>query len=105
MTVAASRRDLAHTDPRPDRIGDAALWERLLPAAFATDPSKDGVCGALRGARIIGCRLERGASTLVLRPPLDMAQDEWTAWRARWLVPHRDALTELLRAAQVTGTA
>jgi hypothetical protein len=88
---------LANTDPRPDRIGDAWDWLRLIGAAGHQEAGHGALTEAVRAARIMGARLEHGAGTLVMRPPLDCAADEWSAFRERYLLPVGDQLIAALR--------
>ena len=95
-------------DPRPDLTGDHGRWTVLLALAWAVDgPDPYGVYGALQGVRCCGAALLTEAQPLDLTPvgpPLrwrltrgEIPEPEWQAYRARWLWPHKDVLTKLLR--------
>ncbi len=94
-------------DPRPDLVGDHARWLLVLELAYhrdAADP--EGVFGALFGARCCGARIEHMDDDWTLKPEGppprwrlargEIPADEWAAIRARWLLPHRAALVEIL---------
>lgn len=94
-------------DPRPDLVGDHARWLLVLDLAYhrdAADP--EGVFGALFGARCCGARIEHMDDDWTLKPEGppprwrlargEIPADEWAAIRARWLLPHRAALVEIL---------
>ena len=109
-TAAASglrRRTRPGPIPRPDLIGDHARWLLVLDLAYhrdAADP--EGVFGALFGARCCGARIEHMDDDWTLKPEGppprwrlargEIPADEWAAIRARWLLPHRAALVEIL---------
>lgn len=95
-------------DPRPDLAGDHGRWEVLLALAWARDGADPhGVFGALHGSRCCGAALVTDAQPRDLAPdgpPLrwrltrgEMPEDVWQAYRTRWLLPHKDVLTKLLR--------
>ena len=95
-------------DPRPDLTGDHGRWNVLLALAWARDgPDPCGLYGALYGVRCCGAALVTEAQPLDLTPegpPLrwrltrgEIPEPEWQAYRARWLWPHKDVLTKLLR--------
>lgn len=96
------------TDPRPDLAGDHGRWTVLLALAWALDGADPhGVFGALHGIRCGGAALVTDAQPRDLAhdgPPLrwrltrgELPEPEWQAYRARWLWPHKDVLTKLLR--------
>jgi len=94
-------------DPRPDLIGDHARWLLVLDLAYHRDTAgPEGVFGALFGARCCGARIEHMDDDWTLKPEGppprwrlargEIPADEWAAIRARWLLPHRAALEEIL---------
>ncbi len=92
MTTAQLRESIAGTDPRPDRIGDAWEWLTVISRARG-----DALIEALRAARILGARLERGEGTMLLRQPVDCTVADWLDFRKRYLLPVAADLTALLR--------
>jgi len=91
------RRDALTQDPRPDLTEDSAWWTRLLTVAYArdgTDPQ--GLFGALHGLRCCGARLARCSAGLRLVSG-EMDAVEYAQDRARWLVPHKAALNEMIK--------
>ena len=95
-------------DPRPDLKADHGRWSVLLALAWNTDGGDPyGLYGALHGMRCCGAALLTEAQPLDLTPggpPLrwrltrgEIPEPEWQAYRARWLWPHKDILTKLLR--------
>lgn len=96
--TAELARERWAADPRPD-LGDSPLWTRLLPLAYARDGADpNGLFGALHGLRCCGARLIVDDGRLRLtRGEMDPA--EYAADRARYLVPHSDALRALLVSA------
>jgi len=74
----------------------------------AADP--ESVFGALFGARCCGTRIEHLDDNWTLKPEGpsprarlargEISADEWAAIRARWLLPHRAALAEILLGRQ-----
>jgi len=94
-------------DPRPDLIGDHARWLLVLELAYRRDAADpEGVYGALYGARCCGAAIEHMDDDWTLKPEGppprwrlargEIPADEWAAIRARWLLPHRAALVEIL---------
>jgi hypothetical protein len=97
-------------NPRPDLAEDADLWRRLLAAAALSD--RPGVYGALHGVRCCGARLvANGAGYRITGPapddgPLSYREPDpetgeigtWESDREGWLLPHRAAITVLLRS-------
>lgn len=95
-------------DPRPDLKADHGRWSVLLALAWNIDGGDPyGVYGALYGVRCCGAALLTEAQLLDLTPagpPLrwrltrgEIPEPEWQAYRIRWLWPHKDILTKLLR--------
>lgn len=99
-------------NPRPDLAADADLWRRLLAAALLRDADGGaGVYQALHGVRCCGARLVRNGTGYRISPPAsddgplsyhdpDPETGELRTWeddRNEWLLPHRAALTALLR--------
>lgn len=92
-------------DPRPDLVYDHGLWVRLLARAYGLDGHQpNGLYGAFHGLRCLGARLADDGHGLRLVPG-DISGDEYAALRARWLVPHRDALVGLLRGMHDGGAS
>ena len=98
-------------DPRPDLVGDHARWLLVLELAYRRDAADpEGVFGALCGARCCGAAIEHLDDNWTLKPEgppprwrlarAEIPADEWAAIRARWLLPHRAALAEILLGRQ-----
>jgi len=94
-------------DPRPDLIGDHTRWLLVLELAYRRDAADpEGVYGALYGARCCGAAIDHMDDDWTLKPEGppprwrlvrgEIPADEWAAIRARWLLPHRAALEEIL---------
>ena len=94
-------------DPRPDLAGDHVRWELVLELAYRRDAADpEGVFGALFGVRCCGAAIEHVDDDWTLQPEGppprwrlargEIPADEWAAIRARWLLPHRAALAEIL---------
>lgn len=101
-------RDPPWADPRPDLAGDHNRWAVLLALAWACDGADPhGVYGALQGLRCCGAALVTEVQPRDLAhdgPPLrwrltrgELSERVWQVYRTRWLLPHRPALTRLLR--------
>ncbi|MBI4506292.1 MAG: hypothetical protein HY691_12220 [Chloroflexi bacterium] len=85
-------------DPRPE-LPDHTQWVKLLARAYGLHGHEPaGVYGALHGMRCLCVLLRDDGNGLRLLPG-ELARDEYAALRARWLLPHREALTELLGEA------
>jgi hypothetical protein len=90
------------TDPRPDLAEDSAAWSQLLEMAEAVAPDLFGV---LDGIRCCGCRLTHDHGGWRLVPLIDASErrslwqthEAWEKDRARWLLPFRVQLIEVLR--------
>lgn len=101
-------------DPRPDLVGDRCRWWVVLQAAYNLDLQ---LFGALYVLRQCGARLEvAGPADWNLRPegPLpdwkiergaELSEAEYADYRQRYLLPHRQALSQLLRAQAAAGIA
>lgn len=98
-------------DPRPDLVGDHARWLLVLELAYRRDAADpEGVFGALFGVRCCGAAIEHLDNNWTLKPEGppprwrlargEIPADEWAAIRARWLLPHRAALAEILLGRQ-----
>jgi hypothetical protein len=94
-------------DPRPDLVGDRARWLLVLELAYRRDAADpEGVFGALFGVRCCGAAIEHLDDDWTLKPEGppprwrlargEIPADEWAAIRARWLLPQRAALEEIL---------
>lgn len=93
------------SDPRPELLADSLAWAHLL--AFASIDRSDfkGLYGVVHDARCGGALLSFTHGRWRLEPRLDPAElvsiwhDEaaWEVDRGRYLVPHRERLTALLR--------
>jgi hypothetical protein len=99
---AAARLRAPH-DPRPDLDAtqrDAVWWSVLLALAAEAHGEGDprGVYGALRGVRCLGAGLGRTPGGALRIVAGSVPAGEWRAVRGAWLVPHRPAVLELLRA-------
>lgn len=86
-------------DPRPDLAEDSALWKTLLNLAQEQNPM---LAGVLHGFRCQGTRIRQGKNGYVLRPDIDPvfawpSQEDYERERDRWLKPHAEEITALLK--------
>jgi len=84
-------------DPRPDLPEDSFMWEQLMNLA-----SSDQQIGQLLFAlRCHGMRLVRGNTSWVMRPEIRpdcfTSQEEYEELKTKWLVPHGQQITRLLK--------
>jgi hypothetical protein len=103
-------------DPRPDLTADHDRWQALLEAAYRHDgQDPHGVYGALSGIRCCGAQLEVGIAAgkapqaagmrtgwRLVRGD-ELTEAEYQRLRATYLVPHTEALTQLLNAPSLGG--
>ena len=93
------------SDPRPELVADSLAWAHLLAYASTDRSDFKGLYGVVHGARCGGARLSFTRGRWRVEPRIDPAElvsiwhDEaaWEADRGRYLVPHRERLTALLR--------
>jgi hypothetical protein len=85
---------LPTNDPRPDLTGDSVIWGRLLSLAHGTcGEDQDSLFWVLNGLRCLGTLLVKGAFGW----KLEAGQNKtYAADRARYLLPNKDKLLELL---------
>ena len=86
---------LPTNDPRPDLAADSVVWGRLLSLAHGTcGEDQDSLFWILQGLRCLGTLLVKGVSGW----RLEAGQNKtYAADRARYLVPNKDVLLDLLR--------
>jgi hypothetical protein len=85
-------------DPRPDLTTDSHLWHWLLVLAYPGKdvPDETNLYGALRGLRSEGAAIiEYGQGYRLDIGEMDIA--DYNRERDRWLLPHRERMTNLLR--------
>jgi hypothetical protein len=93
------------SDPRPELVADSLAWAHLLAFASTDRANPRGLFAVLHGARCGGALLRFDRSRWRLEPRIDPDErvsswhDEaaWEADRGRYLLPHRQRLTALLR--------
>lgn len=99
-------------EPRPDLAADTRAWQALLETAFLLDGEEPrGLLGALHGVRCCGARLvplsrhQRDGRGYRLAPGDDYhgGTEAWAGDRERWLLPHADVLTPLLKGLRIPG--
>lgn len=93
------------SDPRPELVEDSLAWSHLLAHSAPDRCDARGLFGVLHGARCGGAALKFKQGRWRLEPPIDPTemvsiwhdQAAWDADRGRYLLPHRQRLTKLLR--------
>ncbi|MHB8394094.1 MAG: hypothetical protein ACYDC5_06250 [Candidatus Dormibacteria bacterium] len=93
------------SDPRPELVAESLAWTHLLAYAGTDRSDFKGLYGALHGARCGGALLSFTHGRWRIVPRIDPAeqvsvwhdQAAWEADRGRYLLPHRERLTVLLR--------
>lgn len=83
-------------DPRPDLVSDHVLWVALLTTAKERNSDLFGILHALRCG---GASLERDKDFGMLIRPGEWEKTEYEAFRAKYLVPRKAEVVEILRAA------
>lgn len=93
------------SDPRPELEADSLAWAHLLAYASTDRSDFKGLYGVIHGARCGGALLTFTHGRWRIEPRIDPAElvsvwHDLAAWevdRERYLLPHRERLTRLLR--------
>lgn len=93
------------SDPRPDLEADSLAWAQLLAYASTDRADPWGLYGVVHGARCGGALLRFANCRWRIEPRIDPTERvsiwhdaaDWEADRGRYLLPHRERLTVLLR--------
>lgn len=93
------------SDPRPELAADSLAWAHLLAYASTDRSDFRGLYGVVHGARCGGAQLSFTHGPWRIEPRIDPTelvsiwhdQAAWEADRGRYLMPHRERLTALLR--------
>ena len=86
-------------DPRPDLVEDSAAWRRLIRLAeTCRGGGPDSLAAVLDGVRCMGARLVKveGREQWRITAGAEYTAADYAADRARWLMPHKEALRGLL---------
>ena len=93
---------LLTNDPRPE-LTDHEQWTELLRLASLNSRTNEPL-GSLNGVRCMGARLVRQAHSYRVVPGPEYDREEYKMDRAKYLLPHKAVLSNLLMILAEAGS-